>query len=87
MKIFATSHFERKYKKLVRKDPRLWQLIDRKLALFCQEPNHNSLRLHKLSGKKIQVWSISVGKKLRLIFRPVKKGILVIDIGTHDEVY
>ena len=61
--------------------------IDRKIAIFKKNPNHPSLRLHKLSGLK-ERWSISVDMGLRIIFEHIKiDEVYFIDIGSHDEVY
>ena len=87
MKIYTTAHFERKYKKLIKKNPRLSSQIDKKVSLVQKNLSHPSLRLHKLSGKKIETWSFSIETNLRIIFKKVKGGILMIDIGSHDEVY
>lgn len=87
MKIFATSYFERKYKKLVKKERDLSKKVDEKIALFSKNSKHPSLRLHKLTSREIDEWSISIKGNLRVIFQYVKDGILVTDIGSHDEVY
>jgi len=40
-----------------------------------------------LSGKKIEEWSISITDSIRVIFQYIPEGIVLTDIGTHDEVY
>ena len=87
MTIFVSRSFLRKYKKLLKQNPRLREKIKNQLSIFQDNPNHPSLRLHKLQGKMITDWSISVGQDLRLIFTNVKDGILLVDIGKHEEVY
>lgn len=49
--------------------------------------NPTSLRLHKLQGKMVTDWSITIEQDLRLIFTYVKDGVLLIDIGKHEDVY
>lgn len=52
--------------------------------LFRENPFHPSLRLHKLKGKLEGLWSISVDRKNRIIFKPLENGlILFISIGMH----
>jgi hypothetical protein len=57
-----------------------------KLKIFVTNPRHPGLRLHKI-GAKEDAWSISVDLKLRILFVYRSYGILLVDIGTHDEVY
>ncbi len=86
MEIYPSTYFSQKYKKLVKKHQQLSLKIDKKLQLLSENRNHPSLRLHKLSGKSIK-WSISVTGDLRILFEYVSDGILLVDIGSHDEVY
>jgi addiction module RelE/StbE family toxin len=85
MKFDTTQSFTQTLKKLAKKQPSLTTHLDKKAALLITNQNHPSLRLHKLSGKNR--WSISINRKLRILFRYTKDGILFTDIGTHDEVY
>jgi mRNA-degrading endonuclease YafQ of YafQ-DinJ toxin-antitoxin module len=53
-------------------------------SFFRQNPFHPSLRLHKLKGKLEGLWSISVDRKYRIIFKPLEQGIiLLVSIGLH----
>ena len=87
MRIFVSPSVSSKFKKITKKEPGIAKTIDRKLGLFSQNPNHPSLRLHKLTGKHIEEWSISVKGNLRITFLFVKEGIYITGIGTHEEVY
>ncbi|MFH0820906.1 MAG: type II toxin-antitoxin system mRNA interferase toxin, RelE/StbE family [Candidatus Peregrinibacteria bacterium] len=52
--------------------------------LFRHNPFHPSLRLHKLEGKLKGLWSISIDKKYRIIFKVMDGGvILYISTGLH----
>lgn len=86
MEIFLSPHFQNKYKKIKKKNKNLANKLDKKFDLFRKNPNHPSLRLHKLTGRKNQ-WSISIKRNLRVIFQYVKSGVLLVDIGSHKEVY
>lgn len=60
------------------------------LEFFSIDPYTPRLKTHKLSGKLKDLWSFSIEYNLRVVFyftndNP-KKAILV-DIGTHEEVY
>lgn len=51
----------------------------------------SSLKTHKLKGEFEGYWSCSVTYDIRIIFKIVKDesedAILLLSIGTHDEVY
>jgi addiction module RelE/StbE family toxin len=85
--IRSTSNFKRKIKKVIDKNRGLSFIIDEKIAYLQKDPSHPGLRLHKLSGKKQEYWSISIKSNLRIIFRYTLEGILFTNIGSHDEVY
>ena len=71
----------------MKKDSRLKKKIRKQLGTLLKNPNHSSLKLHKLEGRFYTNWSISIQKDIRLMFTYVKDGILLLDIGSHDEVY
>lgn len=52
---------------------------------------HPSLRTHKLSGDLAGLWSSSAGYDLRIVFELVHyngaEAVLLLSVGTHDEVY
>jgi len=53
-------------------------------AFFRNNPFHPSLRMHKLEGKLKDLWSISLDKKYRIVFKPMNDGvILFVSIGIH----
>ena len=87
MEIEVSSYFKRRYQKLSKKNRHLASILDKTVKLLADNPNHSSLWLHKLSGKHKNLWSISVTKGLRVTLIYRKGGILMIDIGSHDEVY
>lgn len=87
MTIHLSKNFLRNYKKLLKKNPQLKVRITEKLSLIQDNPNHPSLHLHKLQGKMITDWSIAISQDLRVIFIYVEEGILLVDIGKHEEVY
>lgn len=53
------------------------------LALFEQNPFHPSLRLHDLSGKLQDFWSISIDRKNRIILEVQKDTAILHSIGSH----
>lgn len=71
---------------LKRKDLKLFQRIQKQLKLFKENPQHQSLRLHKLKGDLKDVWSISIDRSHRLLYTE-NETIYFFSFGTHDEVY
>lgn len=87
MTIFVSPSYKRAHLKLTKTNPQLAERIKQKLVRFQENPTHPSLRLHKLTGEQIDEWSISIMGNVRIIFQYIPEGILLTDIGSHDEVY
>lgn len=73
--------------KIKKKDKKLFQRIEKQLALFKNNPTHPSLRLHKLSGDLEDLRSISITRGIRMVYILTEQTAYFTDIGTHDEVY
>ena len=93
MKIVLSPHFTRTFKKVVKRQPDLQLKIEKSIKLLEKNLYHPSLFTHKLSGDLEGLWSCSCGFEYRIVFSLEKitgsKGqiILLIDIGTHEEIY
>ncbi len=85
MKLIATSRFDREFDRIIKKRRALAQRIDKTLTLFSANPNHPSLRLHKLSGG--EVYSLSVTMDVRILLEWQDDQAFLLRIGTHEEVY
>lgn len=82
--------FKRIYKKWSRKHPDLVEQFKNKMELFVTDPFHPSLKTHTLSGVLKGLWSSRINYEHRLVFKFIdkpKKKVLLIDLGTHEEVY
>jgi addiction module RelE/StbE family toxin len=80
--------FLRILKKWKKKHPDLRAKFEDKLALFCSEPFHPSLKTHRLSGDLTGYFAFSITFEYRLVFKfIVENKVLLLDIETHDEVY
>ena len=92
IRISASSEFQRAYKRL-RRNPDLLLRVDRALKQLAADPYHASLKTHVLQGKLAGAWACSAAYDLRILFKfkahPETKAreILLIDLGSHDEVY
>lgn len=83
----------RAFKRLIRKNPQLRPLIAKALQQLAEDPFHPSLRTYKLMGELSDVWSCSIDYSYRILFEFVENiesnsdAILLLNIGSHDEVY
>lgn len=91
MKIDFSPLCQKRLSSIKTKNVTLFNKVAKQLKLFQLQPDHPSLRLHKLSGKLEDTWSISVTRSIRMIFyyRRVngEKHAVFITIGTHEQVY
>ncbi len=80
--------FKRSYKKRIKKTEGLRRRFWQRMELFLESPFSPQLRTHKLSGKLDGLWAFSVDEDCRVVFEFVGEDrALLIDVGSHDEVY
>lgn len=71
-----------------RKDKKLANRIEKQILLFEENPKHPSLRVHKLSGNRENMWSISITMSIRMVYLLINDDeAIFIKIGTHEQVY
>jgi mRNA interferase YafQ len=93
MKLVADKSFKRAFKKLIKKNPKLKEKLLSILDLLETDPFLPSLKSHKLTGNLEGYWSCSVAYDCRIIFtfrqdtESEDTLIILVDIGSHDEVY
>lgn len=76
----------KKLQKIKKKDSQLFKKIQKQLAIFKKNPQHRSLRLHKITREVENVWSISIDRSIRMLYID-EEAIYFFELGTHDEVY
>jgi len=88
-KLIFTETYLRREKKFLKRHPELIERYKKVLKLLELNPSHPSLRLHKLSGKFQGKYSVSITMSYRIVitFTVTEKGIILLDVGSHDEVY
>ncbi|MCK4325266.1 type II toxin-antitoxin system mRNA interferase toxin, RelE/StbE family [bacterium] len=85
--------FKRAFKRTIKKHPDLKEGIEETLKTLTKDPFVPRLETHKLKGELSGSWACSAGYNLRVVFDFVKSqhqkedDILLIEIGTHEEVY
>jgi len=91
--LFLAKTLVRAHKRAVKKNPSLRDDIETTLGLLKENPFAPQLATHKLHGPFADSWGCSVRYDLRIVFDFVRSegkaedDILLVTIGTHDEVY
>lgn len=92
-KLSWDSSFRRAFKRRTRRDSILQERIFDVLDQLARDPFLPTLKTHKLSGQLQGLWACWVEYDCRIIFAFETKPqtgeelIVLIDLGTHDEVY
>jgi addiction module RelE/StbE family toxin len=91
--LVLTPKFERSFRRFVRRNAKLQRRIEDTLAQMQEDVFATSLGTHKLSGRLEGLRACSCGYDCRIVFSIDKDPddervvIVLLDIGTHDEVY
>jgi mRNA-degrading endonuclease YafQ of YafQ-DinJ toxin-antitoxin module len=87
--IIATRHFMRTARKFLRKHPDLRERFAKVIDDLKNDPFQPHLDLHPLGGKLEGIFaaSISHSYRLTLSLKITEKEIILLDIGSHDDVY
>ena len=84
-----TAHFTRAAGKFVKRHPELKKKVALVLRDLEKDPFQPHLDYHHLGGKQTGVQAVSVTDSYRITMTVIitKKEIILLDIGSHDEVY
>jgi mRNA interferase YafQ len=91
--VVLSSKFKRAFRKFVRRNPNLQSQIEETLVQMESDVFAVNLATHKLEGKLAGLRACSCGYDCRIVFsieneeETNRELIVLIDIGTHDEVY
>ena len=85
----TTAFFDRRARTFLAKHPGLRPGFIETMAQLRADPFQPSLRLHPLSGKRqgMQAVSLTCSYRITLTMQVTESEILLIDIGSHDDVY
>lgn len=86
MQIIRHKNFKKSYRKL---DGFLKTKVDFAIKTFFQDPFHPLLKNHALKGSLSGKRAISVTGDVRIIFEEHDNYVVIVmlDIGTHNQVY
>ena len=85
----TTRYFLRRAKKFFKKHPDLKQAFEDLVEDLRHDPFQPHFEYHHLGGKLEGVQAVSLTRSYRVTLTIVltEKEIILLDIGTHDEVY
>ena len=92
-KIVISRKFKRAFRKFVRRNQLLQIKVEKTIEDLADDIYNPSLGTHKLEGKLSGLLSCSCGYDCRIVFTIEKDdqssetAIVLLDVGTHDEVY
>ena len=87
--IIYTKSYLKRATKFAKRHPDLLIQYKKALKLLELNPFHPSLRLHRLSGSLSDLHSISINISYRITLEfLIEDGkIILVNVGSHDEVY
>jgi len=87
--LVATQHFDRSIAKFSRAHLELGRQLAKILRDLESDPFQPHLRLHPLKGslEGLHAVSLTQAYRITLMLRTKKKEIILLDIGSHEEVY
>ena len=88
-RIIYTPGYNRRAARFLKKHPELFPQYEKALKLLEINPFHPSLRLHRLQGPLNELYSVSINISYRVTLELIldEQQIILVDIGSHDEVY
>lgn len=90
-KLLRSKAFVRAARRAVKKDPQLAPQLSLALSRLSEDAFAPILRSHKLKGTLRGKWAASASYDCRIVFRFVEhegeEAILLLTVGSHDEVY
>ena len=87
MNVHHHKHFLKVYKKRILPNYSLDNKFKERLKFFIEDHTNPLLKDHSLKGKQSRYRSFSVTGDIRVIYEKVGDGVLLLDIGTHNQVY
>jgi mRNA interferase YafQ len=89
--LLRSPAFARDLRSWLKSRPVAAATVEGMLEQLSADASHPSLRTHKLRGPLAGCWACSAGYDLRVVFEYVQhegsEAILLLALGTHDQVY
>lgn len=88
MNIELHPDFQKSYNKRIANNRKLVEKTSKRLELFQKDSKNPTLKDHQLKGDKRNFRAFSITGDIRIIYLRVSKDhIILVDIGTHNQVY
>lgn len=93
VELVPTTKFHRASRRLIGKNPALQPQIETTLRRLAENPHDARLKTHHLSGRLAGLHACSPSYNCRIVFAKEKhpktgaEVLLLINIGSHEEVY
>jgi len=87
MKIHYHKDFIKSYRKRILHNVSLDKRFKERLKLFIENSPSPILKDHLLKGRKLGYRAFSITGDIRVVYEEVDDGVLLLDIGTHNQVY
>lgn len=88
-RLIYPESYNRRAAKFLKRHPDLLGQYRKTLELLELNPHHPSLRLHPLKGRLAGLHSVSINISYRISLELIisEQEIILVNIGSHDEVY
>ena len=88
-KLVYTDSYTIRTKRFFKKHPELISQYEKTLKILEINPQHPSLRLHRLKGKlnNLHSVSINISYRITLEFYFIEQEIILVNVGPHHEIY
>jgi len=88
-RLLYTQSYLKRVAKFIKRHPELIPQYEKTLKLLELNPYHPSLRLHRLQGplRDLHSVSINISYRITLEFLLEDGRIILVNVGSHDEVY
>lgn len=87
MNVHYHNNFTKSYNKRILHNVTLDSKFKERLKLFIKDSQSPILKDHVLKGAKVGYRAFSVTGDIRVIYEKVEDGVLLHDIGTHNQAY
>lgn len=87
MKIVYDRKFKQSYKLKIKDHKNLVAQIRDIVELLLSDSHSKDLDIHPLQGSMKGLYSITVDADLRIVYKKTKQALILLDIGSHKEVY
>lgn len=81
------KRFQKHLKNRYAHQPKILQRFKIHLAMFCAGVRREPLNDHPLTGKLKGLRAFSVGGDVRVVYQETDDHYLLLDIGSHNQVY